>query len=154
MSSNGPDGPYSSPTRRALTADQSSVARYVQWMDSLDGLKDELRSFARRRDWEQFHTPKNLAMALAGEAGELIAELQWIGDAEITRALDGEQLRSRLADEAADVLLYLIRLCDVTGIDLVAAARAKLVRNEQRFPVTSAHGQTTKHTELSTEAPG
>jgi dCTP diphosphatase len=120
-------------------------------MDPLDEHTDELRSFAHQRDWEQFHTPKNLAMALAGEAGELIAELQWMNDAEITSGLEGEQLRHRLSDEAADVLLYLLRLCDVTGIDLLGAARAKIMRNEQRYPADLARGRATKYTELADE---
>jgi dCTP diphosphatase len=128
-----------------------SWAVTVQRMDPLDELTDELRSFAHQREWEQFHTPKNLAMALAGEAGELIAELQWMSDAEITSALDGEQLRHRLSDEVADVLLYLLRLCDVTGIDLLAAARTKIMRNEQRYPADLARGRATKYTELAAE---
>ncbi|MEV5543613.1 nucleotide pyrophosphohydrolase [Saccharopolyspora shandongensis] len=105
-------------------------------MDSVEGLRSRLRAFAAARDWEQYHTPKNLAMALNGEAGELIAELQWLDDNEAEAALAEGRLKERLADEAADVLLYLVRLTDVCGIDLIEAADAKIERNETRFPPT------------------
>ncbi|MDA3647439.1 nucleotide pyrophosphohydrolase [Saccharopolyspora indica] len=104
-------------------------------MDSVDGIRDRLRDFAAARDWEQYHTPKNLAMALSGEAGELAAELQWLDGAPGPVA---GPLKERLADEAADVLIYLIRLADVAGIDLVDAANAKIDRNETRFPPTGS----------------
>ncbi|MFD0920158.1 nucleotide pyrophosphohydrolase [Saccharopolyspora rosea] len=106
-------------------------------MGDVEGLRSRLRDFAAARDWEQYHTPKNLAMALSGETGELIAELQWFRDGEIERALAEGPLKERLADEAADVLLYLVRLTDVCGIDLVEAAHAKIDRNETRFPPTA-----------------
>ncbi|GAA0523298.1 nucleotide pyrophosphohydrolase [Saccharopolyspora thermophila] len=105
-------------------------------MDSVAGLRSRLREFAAARDWEQYHTPRNLAMALSGEAGELIAELQWLDDDRIKAALAEGPLRERLADEAADVLLYLVRLADVCGIDVIDAAYAKIERNETRFPPT------------------
>ncbi|MER7013831.1 nucleotide pyrophosphohydrolase [Saccharopolyspora sp. NPDC000359] len=103
-------------------------------MDSVEGLRNRLREFAAARDWEQYHTPKNLAMALSGEAGELVAELQWVDDAGAAAGLADGGLKDRLADEAADVLLYLVRLTDVCGIDLLDAANAKIDRNETRFP--------------------
>ncbi|MFI0467720.1 nucleotide pyrophosphohydrolase [Saccharopolyspora sp. 5N102] len=106
-------------------------------MDSVEGLRSRLRVFAAARDWEQYHTPKNLAMALNGEAGELIAELQWLDDDGTEAALVEGPLKERLADEAADVLLYLVRLTDVCGIDLIEAANAKIERNETRFPPTA-----------------
>ncbi|MEV0082897.1 nucleotide pyrophosphohydrolase [Saccharopolyspora sp. NPDC050642] len=106
-------------------------------MDSVADLRSRLRAFAAARDWEQYHTPKNLAMALNGEAGELIAELQWLDDDGTEAALAEGSLKERLADEAADVLLYLVRLTDVCGIDLIEAANAKIERNETRFPPTS-----------------
>jgi NTP pyrophosphatase (non-canonical NTP hydrolase) len=109
----------------------------VRSMDSVEGLRSRLRAFAAARDWEQYHTPKNLAMALNGEAGELIAELQWLDDDGAESALAEGRLKERLADEAADVLLYLVRLTDVCGIDLIEAAYAKIERNETRFPPTA-----------------
>jgi NTP pyrophosphatase (non-canonical NTP hydrolase) len=97
--------------------------------DSLDTLRDRLRDFARERDWERYHTPKNLSAALAGEAGELVAVLQWARDeADLTPYLDD------LTDEAADVLIYLVRFCDVAGIDLIDAAGRKIEKNAFRFP--------------------
>jgi dCTP diphosphatase len=118
-------------------------------MDDLGEIRSRLREFSAAREWEQFHTPKNLAMALAGEAGELIAELQWLSDTEIARQLSDGELRKRLADETADVLLYLVRLADVCGIDLVEAAHSKVTRNESRYPEHFARGVATKYNELS-----
>ena len=100
-----------------------------------EGLRDRLRDFARARDWEACHSPRNLALALAGEVGELAAELQWIPDGEVAIHVQDPLARQRLADEAADVLIYLTRFADVCGINLLSAAQAKIERNEQRFPV-------------------
>lgn len=105
-------------------------------MDSIEGIRGRLREFAAARDWEPYHTPKNLAMALSGETGELVTELQWLDDEGARAGLADGGLRQRLADEAADVLLYLVRLTDVCGIDLIDAAHAKIDRNETRFPRT------------------
>lgn len=118
-------------------------------MDSLESLSAEIRAFAEERDWAQFHTPKNLAMAVAGEAGELVAELQWLGDDEIAAGLDQPgELRGRLEGELADVLIYLLRLADVSGIDLAAAARRKVALNASRYPVAKARGSALKYTEF------
>lgn len=95
-----------------------------------------LRAFAAVRRWEPFHTPRNLLMALTGEVGELVAELQWLTDAEADPGAWDDPLRSRVSDELADVLLYLLRFADVCGIDPAAAAHAKIDRNEARFPAT------------------
>lgn len=102
--------------------------------DSLAQLRDRLRSFADARDWPRFHTPRNLALALAGEVGELAAELQWVADGEVADHLADPDAKARLADEVADVLIYLTRFSDVCGIDLVSEAHAKIDRNEKRFP--------------------
>lgn len=109
---------------------------------TLAELADELRAFAAERDWEQFHTPKNLAMALAGEAGELLAEYQWLTPQE-SLALD-DQKRQAVADEMGDVLIYLVRLADVAGIDLLEAASAKLQLNRRRYTVEQAKGSAEK----------
>ena len=95
-----------------------------------------IRDFADRRDWHRFHNPKNLVLALCGEAGELAAELQWL-TVEEAAELSGDAL-IRLRQEAADVAIYLLRLCDVAGIDLGSSVRAKLAINEIRFPAPSA----------------
>ncbi|WP_308249820.1 nucleotide pyrophosphohydrolase [Sphaerisporangium fuscum] len=108
----------------------------------LDELAARLREFARERDWEQFHTPKNLAMALAGEVGELVAEFQWLTPAEAA-ALDDETL-GRVRSELADVTNYLVRLADVLGVDLLAAAHAKLEENERRYDADHYRGSARK----------
>jgi dCTP diphosphatase len=104
----------------------------VASVSDLTELKLEIQDFADRRDWRQFHTPKNLAMAICGEAGELAAELQWLTPEE-SAALSRDQLRDvRL--EIADVAIYLIRLSDILDIDLAEAVRQKIAINEARFP--------------------
>jgi len=112
----------------------------------LDTLRDQLRAFAQARDWDQFHSPKNLAMALAGEAGELLENFQWLTE-EQSRHPSPETLRAA-GEEIADVLLYLVRLADKLGIDPVAAARDKLRANAERYPVDKARGNARKYTEL------
>lgn len=99
----------------------------------IDTLITEIREFAVSRDWEQFHTPKNLAMAIAGEAGELVAEFQWLKDEESVRdALSAAKFRD-IELEVADVAIYLLRLSDVLGINLPEVIRKKLEINQTRF---------------------
>lgn len=100
-------------------------------MSDIVELQAAIRDFADRRDWHRFHTPKNLAMALCGEAGELAAELQWLTPEESAQLSDEALEAVRL--EAADVAIYLLRLCDVLGIDLAQSVRDKLAINEHRF---------------------
>jgi dCTP diphosphatase len=96
-------------------------------------LTDEVRSFADARDWHKFHTPKNLAMALAGEAGELLSEFQWLTPEEsATDSLTAEQKKA-IELEIADVQIYLLRLADVLDIDVAAVVREKIQINESRF---------------------
>ena len=102
-------------------------------MSEIDTLKAEIRAFADARDWEQFHTPKNLSMAVAGEAGELVSEFQWLTADESRRgALSAEKL-SAIELEIADVAIYLIRLADVLEVDIASVVRKKLAINESRF---------------------
>lgn len=114
--------------------------------DSLLRLRDALRRFAAGREWEPFHTPKNLAMALSGEVGEVIEHFQWL-TAEQSAALDPET-REAVSLELADVLLYLVRLADTLEIDLADAATRKLVINEARYPVERARGTAAKYDKL------
>ena len=102
--------------------------------DPIGQLQERLRRFAANRDWERFHDPKNLIMALAGEAGELVEVLQWVDQAASRTAGQDPVLGPRLGEEMADVFLYLLRLADVTGIDLVTAAHDKIVANARRYP--------------------
>ena len=115
-------------------------------MNELEGLRDQLREFAAARDWDQFHSPKNLAMALSVEAGELTEVFQWLTE-EQSRRLDPEA-QAEVQAEIADVLLYLIRLGDQLGIDPVAAAQRKLVDNAKKYPVEKSRGNRKKYTEL------
>ena len=115
-------------------------------MTDLENLREQLRAFAAERDWEQFHTPKNLAMALSAEAGELLEIFQWLTEAQ-SRSL-APDVHAAAGDEIADVLLYLVRLSDTLGIDPVAAARRKLVKNAAKYPADKARGNSKKYTEL------
>ena len=115
-------------------------------MTDLEGLRTQLRAFAAARDWDPFHSPKNLAMALSAEAGELLEVFQWLTE-EQSRRLDA-QARSAAADEVADVLLYLVRIADKLDLDLLAEAQRKLAENERRYPVDKARGTAKKYTEL------
>ena len=115
-------------------------------MTDLESLRNQLRTFAAERDWDQFHSPKNLAAALAVEAAELLEHFQWLTEAE-SQQLRPEALAAVRA-EVADVLLYLIRISDKLGIDLIAAANAKIVLNAEKYPVDKARGSSKKYTEL------
>ncbi len=115
-------------------------------MTEFEQLRDQLRVFAAEREWDQFHSPKNLAMALCVEASELLEKFQWLSEDQ-SRNLPPELLAAA-GEEAADVLLYLIRLGDKLGIDLIAAARNKLERNAQKYPIDKARGNSRKYTEL------
>ncbi|GAA3791625.1 nucleotide pyrophosphohydrolase [Sphaerisporangium flaviroseum] len=110
--------------------------------ETVERLAARLRDFARERDWEQFHTPKNLAMALAGEVGELVAEFQWLTPGE-SASLDDETL-ARVRSELADVTNYLVRLADVLGVDVLAAANAKLDENGRRYDADLYRGSARK----------
>jgi NTP pyrophosphatase (non-canonical NTP hydrolase) len=112
----------------------------------LTSLIAALRQFSRERDWEQFHSPKNLACALAVEAGELLEHFQWLPD-EKSRELP-EQVISEVAAELADVFLYLLQLSDELGIDLVSAAEQKIVKNAQKYPIDRSRGSSKKYTQL------
>src|SRR5262245_7154569 len=101
-------------------------------------LTQRLRDFAADRDWDQFHSPKNLAMALIAEAGELAAEFQWLTE-EQSRTPDAAAL-ARIRAECADVLIYLLRLSDKLGIDLIAAGHAKMDDNARRYPAEKVRG--------------
>ncbi len=98
------------------------------------------------RDWKQFHTPKNLAIALSVEAGELLEHFQWMSDQDSTR-LSRERL-AKISEEMADVLLYLIRLADLLDVDLIQSANRKIENNSKKYPVEKARGTAKKYTEL------
>lgn len=116
---------------------------------TLEELAVRLREFAAAREWEQFHTPKNLAMALAGEVGELLAELQWLTPVEAARVMEDPEAAARVRSELADVTIYLVRLADLLGVDLVEAARAKLAESECRYNVENYRGSARKAPPMS-----
>ena len=113
---------------------------------TLSALRDSLREFAEDRDWEQFHSPKNLAIALSVEASELLEHFQWLTE-EGSKTLTSDQC-AKVSEEMADVLLYLVRLADKLDVDLLAAALAKLELNAEKYPVEKARGTSKKYTEL------
>jgi NTP pyrophosphatase (non-canonical NTP hydrolase) len=109
----------------------------------LAGLAGELQAFADERDWNRFHSPKNLAMALAAEAGELLEEFQWLTEDE-SAAPDPER-RARIEAELADVQIYLVRLADRLGTDLPAAVSAKIEENRRKYPAEHVRGDHRKY---------
>jgi dCTP diphosphatase len=102
-------------------------------MNEIQHLAAEIKKFADARDWEQFHTPKNLSMAVAGEAGELVAEFQWLTAQQSMRSNMSPEKLKDVELEIADVAIYLIRLADVLGIDVAEVVRKKIAINESRF---------------------
>lgn len=111
---------------------------------SLASLTERVRAFAEEREWQPYHTPKNLAMALAGEVGELLAELQWLTPEQSATVMDDPEAGARIRAEMGDVMIYLTRLADVLGVDLVEAALSKLEDSARRYPVETARGSAAK----------
>lgn len=105
--------------------------------DHLSELQHRLHKFATERDWEQYHTPKNLAMALAAEVGELLDIFQWLTPQESSAITSDSDSMDAVRDELADVMIYLVRLADVLSVDLIDAARAKVDANELRFRLST-----------------
>jgi len=115
---------------------------------TLQALKERVLAFARERDWEQFHSPKNLSMAIAAEAAELMEHFLW-QSAEASRTdMKAPELRSKVAEEIADVLIFALEFANVTGIDLAEAIEAKMRRNAEKYPVEKARGRSDKYTDL------
>ncbi len=111
-------------------------------MNDIEQLRERLRAFARARDWEQFHSPKNLSMALIVEAAELVEHFQWLTEAQSTR-LDPKTFQA-VEEEVADVFIYLVRLSDLLGIDLLDAAARKIALNEKKYPAEEVRGSAKK----------
>jgi dCTP diphosphatase len=118
----------------------------VRVSDPIQSLAAKLREFAAERHWEPYHSPKNLAAALSVESAELLEHFQWLTEDESRKLAPGKQ--EAVAQEAADVLLYLIQLTDKLDIDLIAAAEGKLELNRQKYPVDASRGNNRKYTEL------
>lgn len=115
-------------------------------MSEVNELLIRAREFVSDRDWQQFQSPKNISMALSVEASELLEHFQWMTEAD-SRNLSSDQ-KSEVADEAADVFLYLLRLCDETGINLIKAANQKIEKNTAKYPIEKSKGRSTKYDKL------
>lgn len=115
--------------------------------DSIKNISDDLKKFAMDRNWEQFHTPKNLSMALISEAAELVEHFQWLTP-EQSKNINGEKLKD-ISYEMADIFIYLLRMSEQLNIDLVNATRTKMAINEKRFPVDKSTGQNHKDNKYS-----
>ncbi len=111
-------------------------------------LQEAVGRFAREREWERFHSPKNLAMALTGEVGELVELFQWLSEDDSRRVARDPATARRVRDEIADVLLYLVRLAAVLDVDLDEAVRSKLAANARKYPIERARGSAKKYSDL------
>ena len=115
-------------------------------VNSMDSLRLALRQFAAERDWDQFHSPKNLAIALSIEASELLEHFQWMAETD-SNLLSPEKLE-QVRNEMADVLIYLVRIADKLGVDLLEASSKKLEVNAKKYPVEKARGSAKKYTDI------
>jgi dCTP diphosphatase len=135
----------------ASAARESHPARMAALNDTattIDELRKRILAFVRERDWEQFHTPKNLSMALAAEAAELMEHFLW-ATAEQSRAIAVEPAkRARIAEELADVVIYALEFANMTGLDVSSAIELKMAANARKYPVEKARGRADKYTEL------
>lgn len=114
-------------------------------MSELENIKLRLRQFAEERDWDQFHSPKNLSMALSAEVAEIVEHFQWLTE-EQSRKLPQDKI-DEVETELADTLIYLIRLADKLDIDLLEAADKKIIKNEEKYPPDKVRGSAKKYTE-------
>ena len=111
-------------------------------------LKSRVLAFARERDWEQFHAPKNLSMALAAEAGELMEHFLWATPEQSTAVAKDPAKRSKIEDELADVVIYALEFANIAGMDVAAAIERKMAENAKKYPVEKSRGRSDKYTEL------
>ncbi len=114
--------------------------------EQIEKLKEQIRKFRDDRDWKQFHNPKDMAISIAIEAGELLEEFQWKDKVGVEQKVKEE--RHKIEDEMADIYIYLLEMSDVLGIDLIGAAKKKMTKNELKYPVEKAKGNAKKYTEL------
>lgn len=115
---------------------------------ALQELKQRMRQFADDRDWQQFHDLKNLSMALAIEAAELMEHFRWVANTDANAVMNNAESAAAIRQEVADVLLLLVQFANIAGIDLMAAAEAKIDFNEVRYPVEKCKGVATKYDKL------
>lgn len=115
---------------------------------NLQEIKDRVLAFAKERDWEQFHSPKNLSMAISAEAAELMEHFLWQSPEASRTDVNAEKLRAKVEEELADVFIFAIEFANITGIDIAAIIEAKMKRNAEKYPVEKAKGRSEKYTEL------
>ncbi len=115
---------------------------------SLDDQISRITKFAADRDWEQFHSVRNLILALVGEVGELAEIVQWVSDEKISEFFGDPKNQARFEEELADVLIYLLRLASIRSIDLEGAIKRKIESNEEKYPVAKSKGSSKKYTEM------
>ena len=111
-------------------------------------LRERLATFVEERDWQQFHSPKNLSMALAAESGELMEHFLWADGVESSRLLDDPSKRTKVSEELADIVIYALEVANATGIDVSSAIDSKIAANARKYPIEKARGRSTKYTEL------
>jgi dCTP diphosphatase len=112
---------------------------------NIEDIRKRLAKFAKARNWDQFHTPKNLSMALAAEAAELLEIFQWLTDEQSTKIVNDEKEMALIREEIADVMIYLVRLADKLGVGIEKAVLEKIKVNEKKYPVKLAKGNATKY---------
>ena len=115
---------------------------------TISDLKTRVLAFVHERDWEQFHSPKNLSMALAAETGELMEHFLWATPDQSRAIAEDPAKRAKIADELADVVIYAIEFANITGLDISAAIEAKMAANARKYPVEKARGRSDKYTDL------
>jgi len=124
------------------------MAAFTDSATTVAELKTRVLAFARERDWEQFHSPKNLSMALAAEAGELMEHFLWATNEQSRAVAADAAKRGKIADELADVVIYALEFANATGLDVATAIEAKMAANAKKYPVEKARGRADKYTEL------
>lgn len=124
------------------------MASFTDSTTTIETIKQHVMVFAREREWEQFHSPKNLSMALAAEAGELMEHFLWSTSEQSLAVTADPAKRGKIADELADVVIYALEFANITGLDLAASIDAKMAANAKKYPVEKARGRADKYTEL------
>lgn len=124
------------------------MAAFTDSATTIAELKTRVLAFVREREWEQFHSPKNLSMALAAEAGELMEHFLWATPEQSGAVAKDPAKRGKIADELADVVIYALEFANITGLDVAAAIETKMAANAKKYPVEKARGRADKYTEL------
>lgn len=124
------------------------MADFSDTSTTLAEIKTRILAFAKERDWEQFHAPKNLSMALAAEAGELMEHFLWATSEASREVVNDPAKRAKIEEELSDVIIYALEFANMTGIDVAAAIETKMAANAAKYPVEKAKGRSDKYTEL------